>query len=306
MIEVIDNHFTYGVERTVVSELKRLRTDILDLSEDGSRYQSEPFYPQAVSRVANPAAANEDEPYFLLEELTYGGVLYWSSFDLLVYINWCRKIAPMAPWVYSCVWAEQKDTQSRFHLGGSLAGYRNPEGNGNRWVKILQRARFDVLRDQRIDTAGIKFELSTLRGRGGHPIPFGNCAETYPLVNVLRPSEEVYGFAVMLSKLPKDGPCSHSQALDAMTKPCTNCQQVITTWDGKVENFITDDMPDKSPIQTFGVKSPTSPSDPRASGSKVDSPARPKRASPADDADEPAPEVPKRLSHLVKEKGKQK
>lgn len=161
--------------------------------------------------MANPAAANGDEPYFLLDELTYGGVLYWSSFDLLgrfisltgpaprgatrdnfylpltlVYINWCRKIAPMAPWVYSCVWAEQKDTQSRFHLGGSLAGYRNPEGNGNRWVKILQRARFDVLRDQRIDTAGIKFELSTLRGRGGHPIPFGNCAETYPLVNVLR------------------------------------------------------------------------------------------------------------------------
>lgn len=119
---------------------------------------------------------------------------------------------------------------------------------------------------------------------------------------------------MMLNKLPKDGPCSHSQALDAMTKPCTNCQQVINTWGGKVENFITDDMPDKSIIPTFGVQSPTSPSDPRASGSKIDLPARPKRASPVDDTDEPTaksargsvPEVPKKPSHLDKGKGKQR
>lgn len=52
-------------------------------SENGSRYQSEPLYPQAISRTVNPAAANEDEPYFLLDELTYGGVSYWNSFDLL-------------------------------------------------------------------------------------------------------------------------------------------------------------------------------------------------------------------------------
>ncbi|KAJ9491413.1 hypothetical protein VN97_g1800 [Penicillium thymicola] len=350
MIEVIDKSSTYGVKRRVVSELKRLRTDILDLSENGSRYQSEPSYPQAISRKVNPAAANEDESYLLLDELTYGGVSYWSPFDLLgrfisligpaprgatrdnfylpltlMYINWCRKLAPMAPWVYSCVWAEQKDKQSRFHLGGSLAGYRNPEGQGNRWVKTLQRARFNVLRDERTDTAGIKFEFTDLTGRGGHAIPFGNCAETYPLANVLRnriPNEEVYGVAVMLRRLPKDGTCSHSQALDAMTPPCTNCQQVITTWGGKVENFITDDMPQKSTISRFEVrsptvKSPTSPPAPKASGSKIDLPARakrtaPKRAAPADDTDEPAakrakrsaPEVPKKPSHLVKGKGK--
>lgn len=103
-----------------------------------------------------------------------------------MYINWCRKLAPVMPWVYSCVWAEQKDKHSRFHLGGSLAGYRNPEGQGNRWVKILQRARFNVLRDEKTDTAGIKFESTDLTSRGGHAIPFGNCAETYPLANVLR------------------------------------------------------------------------------------------------------------------------
>ena len=161
--------------------------------------------------MVNPAAANEGESYFLLDELKYEAVSYWSPFDLLgrfisltgpaprgatrdnfylpltlMFINWCRKIAPLAPYVYSCVWAEQKDKQSRFHLGGSLAGYRNAEGQGNRWVKILQRARFNVLRDQRTDIAGIKFESTALKGRKGNFILFGNCAETYPLASVLR------------------------------------------------------------------------------------------------------------------------
>ncbi|KAJ5616373.1 hypothetical protein N7537_001487 [Penicillium hordei] len=293
MIEIIDKHSTYGVERRVVSELKRLRTDILDLSENGTRYQSEPSSPQAISRMVNPATASEDESYFLLDKLTYGGVSYWSSFDLLgrfisltgpaprgttrdnfylpltlMYINWYRRIAPMASSVYSC-------------------------GLGNRWVKILQRARFN-LRDQRTDTAGIKFEFTTLTGRGSHAIPFGNCAETYPLVNVLR--------------LPKEGLYSHLQALDAMTKPCTNCQQVITSWGGKVENFITDDMSEKSTISTFKVQSPTSP-DPGASGSKIVLAACPKRASPADNdepaakrARGPAPNSPRKPSYLVKGK----
>lgn len=118
----------------------------------------------------------------------------------------------------------------------------------------------------------------------------------------------------MRGRLPQDGPCSHSEALDAMTEPCINCQQVITTWGGKVENFITDDMPGKSTIAPFGVRSPTSRRAPKASGSKIDLPARPKRAAPADDTDEPAakrakgpaPEVPKKPSHLVKGKGKRR
>ncbi|KAJ5978628.1 hypothetical protein N7501_001970 [Penicillium viridicatum] len=318
MIDVIAKPSTHGVDRRVVSELNRLRTDILDLSENRSKYLSEPSYPQAISRVVNPAAANEGRFISLTGPAPRGATR--DNFYLpltLMYINWCRKIAPLAPWVYSCVLAEKKDKQSRFHLGGSLAGYGNAEGQGNHWVKILQRARFNVLRDQRTDTAGIKFESTALKGRKGNFIPFGNCAETYPLASVLRnraPSEEVYGFAMMLGRLPQDGPCSHSEALDAMTEPCTNCQQVITTWGGKVENFITDDMPGKSTIAPFGVRSPTSRRAPKASGSKIDLPARPKRAAPADDTDEPAakrakgpaPEVPKKPSHLVKGKGKRR
>ncbi|KAK4871199.1 hypothetical protein LT330_000436 [Penicillium expansum] len=214
----------------------------------------------------------------------------------MMYANWSRKIAPMAPWVYSCVWAEENEKQSRFHLGASLGGYRNPEGQGSRWVKILQRARFDVLRDERIDTAGITFESTTLMGRGGRPIPFGNCAETYPLVNILH--EEVYGLAVMLTRLPEDT-YDHQQALSTLTIPCANCQSVITTWGGNVDNFISDNTPNTA-LPILG----------RASGLNINLPTGAKRPSPADNIAEPAakrakgwkPEIPQKPSHLQKEK----
>ncbi|CAI7578960.1 unnamed protein product [Penicillium glandicola] len=324
MIEVIDKPSTYGVGRHVVSELKRLRTDIVDLSENGGGYQSEPSYPQAISRIVNPAAANEDESYLLLDIMTYGGLPYWNSFDLLapesatqdnfylpltlMYSNWCGKIAPMAPWVSSCVWAEEKGKQSRFHLGASLGGYRNPENRGNRWVKILQRARFNLIRDQRIDTAGITFESTNIKGRGGNAIPFGNCAETYPLVNILRnhdPSEEVYGLALMRRKLPEHA-YNHLQALNTLMKPCINCQEVITTWGGKVEKFITDDIPDSSSIASEAQGSATPGPSPGPSGLKVTLPIHTKRPSPADDTTEPAAKRAKKRAPQIPKNGKGK
>ncbi|KGO42236.1 hypothetical protein PEX1_001670 [Penicillium expansum] len=177
----------------------------------------------------------------------------------------------MAPWVYSCVWAEENDKQSRFHLGASLGGYRNPEGQGSRWVKILQRARFDVLRDERIDTAGITFESTTLMGRGGRPIPFGNCAETYPLVIILQnraPSEEV----------------------------------VITTWGGNVDNFISDSTPNTAlPIleraSGLNINLPT--------GAKRPSPADNIAEPAAKRAKGWKPEIPQKPSHSAKGKGEQ-
>jgi hypothetical protein len=92
----------------------------------------------------------------------------------------------MAPWVHSCVWAEEEGELSSFHLGASLAGYRNLKGQGDRWVKVLQHARFDILRDERIDEAGIAIDSTRLKGRNRNPVKFGNCAETYPLVHILR------------------------------------------------------------------------------------------------------------------------
>ncbi|CAG8907448.1 unnamed protein product [Penicillium egyptiacum] len=338
MIEVIDNPSTYGVERKVESELKRLRTDIVDLSQKGSKYQSEASCPQAISRIVNPAGASKDESYLLLDTMTYEGLPYWCSFDLLgrflsiispapqgathhnfylpltlMYANWCRKIAPKAPWMYSCAWAGGKDKQSRFHLGASLGGYSLPKEQGGRWVSILQQARFDILRDERTDAVGLTIQSSTLRSSKRKPIPYGNCAETYPLVHLLRnrdPSEEVYGLAVMLRKLP-EAAYNHPQALDTLVRPCSNCQDVIGIWGGKVENFITDDMPENSTTASSGVQSPISPCpDPRASGFAL--PTRIKWPSPEDDTAEPAakrvkgpaPEISRKPSHLAKRKDK--
>ncbi|OQE17064.1 hypothetical protein PENFLA_c025G09184 [Penicillium flavigenum] len=189
MIEVIDNPSNYGVDREVVPELRRLRTDILDLSEQGSKYQSEDSYPQAISRILNPARASE-------------------------------------------------------------------------------------------------VRSSTLRGRTTKIIPFGNCAETYPLAHLLRnrnSREEVYGLAV------------------------------IGIWGGKVENFITDEMPENSTAASSEMQSPTSRDPgPRASGSGIALPTRLKRPSPDDDTDtaEPTPkkakgpEIPRKPSHLARGKGK--
>ena len=106
-----------------------------------------------------------------------------------MYASWCYKIAPLSPWAYACVWAEENSKQSRFHLGASLGGYRLPQhqdGSGRRWVSILQQAHFEVLRDHRIDAAGITSHSSGLRSRNIKIIPYGNCAETYPLVHFLR------------------------------------------------------------------------------------------------------------------------
>ncbi|OQE10746.1 hypothetical protein PENVUL_c003G08029 [Penicillium vulpinum] len=237
MAEVVHNPNAYGVEQKVLSELQRLRTDIIDLSENGSKFLSEADYPQAISRTVNPtAAASEDEPYFLLNILTYGGVPYWCSFDLL---------APMPPWMHSCVWAEEQGKQSRFHLGASLGGYLKPREKGFIWVTTLQQACFNLLSDQKTTTAGISWGSSTVTlGKGGRLVPYGNCAETYPLLHLLRnhgPNQEVYGLAVSLKYAPIVA-YEHQQALNALSKPCTNCEKVIAAWGGKLENFITDDI----------------------------------------------------------------
>ncbi|KAJ5188854.1 hypothetical protein N7491_005175 [Penicillium cf. griseofulvum] len=339
MIEVVHNPSTYVVERNVVSELKRLRTDILDLGEIGSRYLSETSCPQSISRIINPAA-NEDESYFLLNKMTYGGRPYWCTFDLLgrflslispapqgatqnnfylpltlPYANWCGKIAPTAPWVHSCVWAEEKDELSGFHLGASLAGYRNLAGQGSRWVKVLQQARFNLLRDERLDAAGITIDSTRLRGRTRNALTFGNCAETYPLVYLLRnrdPKKEIYGLAVMRKNLPQDA-YGHAEALNALTTPCVNCQRIITTWGGKVENFITDDILEISTGLPSEVQGPAAPCpNPRASKSKITLLTRAKRPAPADDTVEPAakkakgqvPVIPRKPSHLTGGKNK--
>ncbi|CAP81150.1 Pc12g15230 [Penicillium rubens Wisconsin 54-1255] len=326
MVGVVDNPSTYGVDSQVVPELKRLHTDIVALSENGAKYQTGDPYPQPFSRIVNPAAASKNESYLLLDKTTYGGFPYWCSFDLLgrflsiigpapqnatnynfylplamMYGNWRRKIAPHPPPpnAYSCVWAEETGKQSHFQLGASLGGYAMPQQRGGLWARILKQARFDILRDERLDAVGITAWSSTLKSRTSNNINFGNCAETYPLAHVLRdrkPHEEVYGLAVTLSNDHRNR-YTHPQALRSLMRPCLNCQRVIGLWGGKVENFFTDDMLEDRPTTSSGMQSPTSVGpNPRAPGSKINLPAH-KRPSPGNSTDTAGP-TPKRAKGM--------
>lgn len=83
------------------------------------------------------------------------------------------------------------------------------------------------------------------------------------------PKQPIYGY-------------SHQQALGTLARPCTNCQEVIGVWGGKVENFITDEMPEHG--TSAAVRSPTSRDpEPGASGSGIALPIRRKRPSPDND-----------------------
>ncbi|KAJ5236883.1 hypothetical protein N7489_006974 [Penicillium chrysogenum] len=277
MVGVVDNPSTYGVDSQVVPELKRLHTDIVALSENGAKYQTGDPYPQPFSRIVNPAGASKNESYLLLDKTTYGGFPYWCSFDLL----------------------EETGKQSHFQLGASLGGYAMPQQRGGLWARILKQARFDILRDERLDAVGITAWSSTLKSRTSNNINFGNCAETYPLAHVLRdrkPHEEVYGLAVTLSNDHRNR-YTHPQALRSLMRPCLNCQRVIGLWGGKVENFFTDDMLEDRPTTSSGMQSPTSVGpNPRAPGSRINLPAH-KRPSPGDSTDTAGP-TPKRAKGM--------
>ncbi|KAJ5384325.1 hypothetical protein N7517_002236 [Penicillium concentricum] len=320
MIDVIHNPSTYGVRPNLVSELGRLHTDILGLSENGSKYLSDTIYPQSISRRLNPAH-NRKRPYYILEPMIYGGIPYWCSYDLLgrflsiispapqgatqknfylpltlLYANWCTKIGPIAPWAYSCVWAEEEGKSSRFQLGGSLAGYHNMKKDGYHWVKRLHQARFDILRDERIDAAEITVKTVEKHELESKVVPYGNCGETYPLTIMLRnrdPSQEVYGLAVKRTKLRKEpfgDRFSDPEGSMVLARPCEKCQNVIAIWGGKVENFITDDMPERFGAANQQQDAQDAPAAEQghepASELKLTLPSRPEQPAPADRIDE--------------------
>jgi hypothetical protein len=147
----------------------------------------------------------------------HGGVPYWSPYDLLglflaymgpapenarkrnfylpltaVYGRWCRQIAghwttPNAgvgalPIVFQCTWRAVPGRRD-FFLGAALAGYKwNVLATGT-WETVLKRARFDLVREA-AEGRGFNFDTSPRINRNAGT-RFGNCAETYPFLNIL-------------------------------------------------------------------------------------------------------------------------
>jgi hypothetical protein len=152
----------------------------------------------------------------------HNGHDYWSPYDLLglflslmgpapngatkrnfylpmtaVYGRWCRQIAGNAPrngicdrpYMFQCTWSipfDHSGRPTRFFLGSSLAGYDwRPHLTGT-WKTVLRRARFALVDGHRLRQAGHDFDNSPMiERRGESGTKFGNCAETYPFMNLL-------------------------------------------------------------------------------------------------------------------------
>lgn len=137
-----------------------------------------------------------------------------------VYGQWCRKIAGeqlngdsgvgFPPYMFQCTWRKIPDVDDKFFLGASLEGYNwGADRDGvtddqvGDWMTVLRRARFDLiwtygdLQNDR-DENGERWDLNwspvraaqrrtsnSQQSYGDIGQRFGNCAETYPFLNLL-------------------------------------------------------------------------------------------------------------------------
>jgi hypothetical protein len=155
---------------------------------------------------------------FRVRRYLHNGRHYWSPYDLLglflsfmgpapngatkrnfylpitaVYGRWCRQIAGEDPgggigdhpYMFQCTWCVRSGQPTRFSLGSSLAGYDwEPDSTGT-WETVLRRARFDLVDGLPLRQAGYDFNNSPIIEWNGYGTVFGNCAETYPFVDLL-------------------------------------------------------------------------------------------------------------------------
>ena len=88
--------------------------------------------------------------------------------------------------MYQCTWCEEGDQDTLFFLGSALAGYSWEDSETGDWELVLKRARYDLVSKHMGD--GYSFDLSPEieKSKGEKSgTRFGNCAETYPLIEIL-------------------------------------------------------------------------------------------------------------------------
>lgn len=147
---------------------------------------------------------------------------YWSPYDLLglflssmapsgankwnfylpmtaVYGRWCRLVAGRRPgggvgdhpYMFQCTWCEKNGEFARFSLGASLAGYDWRLNKTGTWEMVLKRERFNLLEGAvgvPMQASEYDFDKSPMREperNGDAGTRFGNCAETYPFLDLM-------------------------------------------------------------------------------------------------------------------------
>jgi hypothetical protein len=90
------------------------------------------------------------------------------------------------PFVFQCTWCERQNQARRFSLGASLEGYRWDPAQTGTWKNVLQRARFNLVNGEVLKLRGWSVNKSPRIQRKSTGTKFGNCAETYPFLALLR------------------------------------------------------------------------------------------------------------------------
>jgi len=208
---------TYGVAPSVVGDLVVIRNEIRQLSlPNGNDYRAAGLEPdQHIYRLLRPEWTGQSLAIskFSVRKHYHNNVPYWNNFDLLglflaligpasanatkknfylpltaMYARWCMQIGNHSPYMTCCTWSVAPNRRDKFFLGANLSGSSFSPAETGIWRRICQMARFGLINSDALRLRGWFFNDSLMiRERGSsNPIRFGNCAETYPYLHILR------------------------------------------------------------------------------------------------------------------------
>lgn len=112
---------------------------------------------------------------------------------LAMYAQWCSELGTVVwpdgmsamPTMFQCTW----DVASGWYrLGASLGGERAARRDTGTWLEQIRNARFNVLTQSRKNRVAFKVvrgkEIRDKDREDVDPPPWGNCAETYPFIDM--------------------------------------------------------------------------------------------------------------------------
>ncbi|PYI23729.1 hypothetical protein BO99DRAFT_418914 [Aspergillus violaceofuscus CBS 115571] len=265
LLNVVSRPAYYAVPGNNTPDLISVYLEISQLRQsNGAHFLDPNLQPrQHVLRAMHPDWPPQGIPprisKFVLMKSEHGEVAYWSLPDLLgfflsqmgpaplgatkrnfylpltaVFGQWCNKLCETrSPRVFQCTWRAVPDERQDFFLGATMGGHRAAPESTGRWIDVLNRARYNIIRSPMLELAGWS------QARSLTTKPFGRCAETYPVRMILRfysNPELVKGLALNCDYLPLPG-YDDRQIWQSLWQPCANCKVLISVEGGNVANF---------------------------------------------------------------------
>ncbi|KAJ5966918.1 hypothetical protein N7501_003166 [Penicillium viridicatum] len=144
-----------------------------------------------------------------------------------MYGRWCKVLGDSlpCPTMFNCTWIAEGEERGRFFLGAPLGRYKQANAS---WTQTVKEARFSLINDAEMVLKGRTMIDCPASSKG---IWFGNCAEVYPLLHVLKGTTNpgaVYGIAVHKKGVLH----SHYEggvsgwAWKAVRRLCANCEEL--------------------------------------------------------------------------------